>query len=77
MVWSAAELGETLLFYPVKYKNKDHILVWTGQFSPAGFGSGYNLLVNQSYVVVKNLTTKLDNGVLADFHDTVITKDNT
>ncbi|KAL0070516.1 hypothetical protein AAF712_002349 [Marasmius tenuissimus] len=77
MVWSAAELGETLLFYPVKYKNKDHILVWTGQFSAAGFGSGYNLLVNQSYVVVKNFTTKLDNGVLADFHDAVITKDNT
>ncbi|KAL0577330.1 hypothetical protein V5O48_004654 [Marasmius crinis-equi] len=77
MVWSAADFGETLLFYPVKYKNKDHILIWTGQFSAAGFGFGFNLLVNQSYAVVANFTTKLDNGALADFHDAVITTNNT
>ncbi|KAK7037526.1 hypothetical protein VNI00_011018 [Paramarasmius palmivorus] len=77
MVWSASDFGESMTFHKVTYKNKDHLLLWTGEFSLSGYGFGHNLLLNQSYDVVANFTTVNLDGVLSDFHDIVITNKNT
>ncbi|KAL0058749.1 hypothetical protein AAF712_014557 [Marasmius tenuissimus] len=74
MVWSAPpRFGPALLFQPVQYKNADHILMWQGEVNPLGHGFGYFMLLDQSYEVVKNVTSKLEGDVLADFHDAIIT----
>ncbi|KIK62494.1 hypothetical protein GYMLUDRAFT_126512, partial [Collybiopsis luxurians FD-317 M1] len=61
-----------------KYNGTDHIAVWFGDGYPegGGHGSGYNLLIDNKYLVVANLTT-VNLGVGADIHELQVTPSNT
>lgn len=59
-----------------RYQEKPVLAIWQGQFNAGGYGFGYNLLLNQSYEVVGNVTTDLA-GLGADIHEFQITANDT
>jgi hypothetical protein len=76
LIWDGTEYGATLTFRVSTYKNESVILLWTGEVTAAGVGSGYDLILNNKYEIIANFTANL-NGTLADFHDIEITSNNT
>jgi hypothetical protein len=60
-----------------QYQNKPVLAIWQGQFNAGGYGSGYNLLLNETYQVVGNVTTDNLSGIGADIHEFKITTNNT
>lgn len=57
MVYSAEGFGEATMRGLQEYEGQDHIAIWVGDGSPVtgGHGSGYNLLLDNTYSVVANL----------------------
>ncbi|KAF5389188.1 hypothetical protein D9757_003417 [Collybiopsis confluens] len=76
LIWDGTQYGQTLLFRTATYQKDPVILLWTGAIAAYGVGSGYDLILNNKYQIVANFTADL-NGTLADFHDTVITSNDT
>lgn len=67
---------QTMAYSVQQYQNKSVLAIWQGQFNSGGYGYGYNLLLNQSYQVVGNVTTDLA-GLGADIHEFQITTNDT
>ncbi|KIK57482.1 hypothetical protein GYMLUDRAFT_98597 [Collybiopsis luxurians FD-317 M1] len=76
LIWDGTQYGQTLTFRMSTYKNESVILLWTGQIQASGVGFGYDLIINNKYEIIANFTADLDGG-LADFHDIVITPNDT
>ncbi|CAD6888772.1 unnamed protein product [Tilletia laevis] len=58
----------------VEYRGKPHLLAWSGHFNRwPGYGTGYCLLLDESYKIVLNVT--LPDPI--DFHDLTLTADDT
>ncbi|KAE9394874.1 hypothetical protein BT96DRAFT_168777 [Gymnopus androsaceus JB14] len=76
LIWDGTQYGQTATFRVSTYKNEPVILLWTGEITASGTGSGYDLILNNQYEIIANFTANL-NGSLADFHDVVITENNT
>lgn len=55
LVWDGSEYGEAMSFAPFKYQDQDVIALWQGEFNSNGYGSGYGLVLDQSYSVVANV----------------------
>jgi hypothetical protein len=77
-VWDGSLDGytQTMAYSVQEYQNKPVLAIWQGQFNAGGYGFGYNLLLNQSYQVVANVTTDLT-GLAADIHEFQITANDT
>lgn len=77
-MWDGALDGftQTMAYSVQQYQNKPVLAIWQGQFNAGGYGFGYNLLLNQSYQVVGNVTTDLA-GLGADIHEFQITSNDT
>ncbi|KAJ4471442.1 ASST-domain-containing protein [Lentinula aciculospora] len=78
MIYSASAFQPSFLRGLQSYNNSDHVAIWIGDGSPVtgGHGSGYNLLLDNTYTVVANFTVK-NLGVGADIHELQITSNNT
>ncbi|KAJ3860739.1 ASST-domain-containing protein [Lentinula novae-zelandiae] len=78
MVYSAAAFEPSFLRGLQSYNGSDHITLWIGDGSPVtgGHGSGYNILLDNTYAVVANFTV-VNLGVGADIHELQITSNNT
>ncbi|KAF5384597.1 hypothetical protein D9757_007454 [Collybiopsis confluens] len=59
------------------FRGKDHLVVWMGTINNPSFGSGFNLILDETYTVVANLTVTADLNVGADLHELIITSDDT
>lgn len=60
------------------YQNESYLTYFRGSFYSLGFGQGDWDIVNSSYDVVRTVTFKTDEGDnLSDFHEMVITDDDT
>ncbi|KAJ9126351.1 hypothetical protein QFC24_002085 [Naganishia onofrii] len=79
LVWDGALDGytQTMAYSVQQYQNKPVLAIWQGQFNAGGYGSGYNLLLNETYQVVGNVTTDNLSGIGADIHEFKITTNNT
>ncbi|KAE9390753.1 hypothetical protein BT96DRAFT_925668 [Gymnopus androsaceus JB14] len=78
MVYFAAGFGQSSMRGLQEYEGADHLAIWVGDGSPVtgGHGSGYNLLLDNTYSVVANVTvTNLGTG--ADVHELQITPNKT
>jgi hypothetical protein len=53
LVWSAAAQGyeQTMQFAVEQYHGQSVITMWQGAFNAAGYGNGYNLLLDSQYKV--------------------------
>ena len=78
LVWDGSLDGytQTMAYSVQEYQNKPVLAIWQGQFNAGGYGFGYNVLLNQSYQVVANITTDLA-GLAADIHEFQITANDT
>ncbi|KAJ3968794.1 ASST-domain-containing protein [Lentinula raphanica] len=78
MIYSAAAFEPSFLRGLQSYKGSDHVAIWIGDGSPVtgGHGSGYNILLDNTYTVVANFTVA-NLGVGADIHELQITSNNT
>ncbi|KAJ9118209.1 hypothetical protein QFC22_004115 [Naganishia vaughanmartiniae] len=79
LVWDGSLDGytQTMAYSVQQYRNKSVLAIWQGQFNAGGYGSGYNLLLNETYQVVGNVTTDNLAGIGADIHEFKITSNNT
>jgi hypothetical protein len=46
---------QAMAFEPGMYKGQDVLALWQGQFFGGGYGSGYGLVLNESYGIVANV----------------------
>jgi hypothetical protein len=53
LVWSAAADGyvQTMQFAVQQYNDQPVIVMWQGGFNRAGYGNGYNLILDSQYKV--------------------------
>jgi hypothetical protein len=79
LIWDGTGYGATLTFRPTTYQGNSVLALWTGSISGAGVGFGYDLILNDKYEIIANFTANFDdnNATLADFHDIVITPNDT
>ncbi|KAF5384651.1 hypothetical protein D9757_007446 [Collybiopsis confluens] len=80
LVYSAFPSTEVEFTYRLEvqsFKGKDHLVVWIGTFQLPGYGSGYNLLLDNTYTVVANITVTSDLKAGADLHELQITSNDT
>ncbi|KIK52283.1 hypothetical protein GYMLUDRAFT_251327 [Collybiopsis luxurians FD-317 M1] len=59
------------------FKGEDHLAIWLGALVEPGYGSGYNLLLDNTYTIVANITTAANLDVGADLHELQITSNDT
>ncbi|KAJ3782469.1 ASST-domain-containing protein [Lentinula aff. detonsa] len=78
MIYSASAFEPSFLRGLQSYNGSDHITIWIGDGSPVtgGHGSGYNILLDNTYTIVANFTVA-NLGVGADIHALQITSNNT
>lgn len=79
LIYAAAVDGyqQTMRFGVQTYQNKSVLTMWQGQFNAGGYGSGYNVMLDSTYSIIKNVSTSGLGDVGADIHEFVITSNDT
>ncbi|KAF5384601.1 hypothetical protein D9757_007453 [Collybiopsis confluens] len=60
-----------------KFRGKDHLVIWRGSIKQNDYGSGFNLVLDDTYTVVANITVAPELHVGADIHELQITINDT
>ncbi|RXK36052.1 hypothetical protein M231_06700 [Tremella mesenterica] len=76
MVWDGSSWGETMAFSVQTYQGKSVLALWKGAFNAGGYGNGKQILLDDMYQVVTNVSTTLVNQT-NDFHEFQITTNDT
>lgn len=76
LIWDGSVYGQTLAFSAQTYLGQPVIAIWGGKFNAGGYGQGHDVILDQTYSVIANVTTSLD-GEFLDFHEFQITDNNT
>ncbi|KAI5480533.1 arylsulfotransferase [Pseudohyphozyma bogoriensis] len=79
LVWSGADQGisNTMDLLVQEYQGEPVLTTFVGDFYAAGYGMGHWLMMNSSYDIIKNVTVLNQTESTSDFHEFVITENNT